>query len=80
MKFVIPNNDRSSNDPLNLRARDHPPQNARVDFALKVTGDIAIPLHQTDIRKPDSGSQFAPGAYLLSASAKITHHGPVTIR
>ena len=80
MKFVIPNNAQRSNDPLNLRSTDYPPKNARVDFALKVKGDIANPLHETNIRKPNYGSKFAPGTYLFSASAKITHDGPVTIR
>ena len=80
MKFVIPNNAQRSNDPLNLRSTDYPPKNARVDFAMKVKGDIANPLHETNIRKPDYGSKVAPGTYLLSASAKITHDGHVAIR
>ena len=80
MKFVIPNNAQRSNDPLNLRSTDYAPKNARVDFALKVKGDIANPLHETNIRKPNYGSKFAPGTYMLSASAKLTHHGPVIIR
>ena len=84
MKIVLPNNGRRSNDPLTiinrLRSSDYPPKNARVDFAFKVKGDIANPIHETNIRKPNYGSKFAPGTYLLSASAKITHDGPVTIR
>ena len=85
MKFVIPNNGQRSNDPFDLinhdyRWPDHPPKNARVDFAMKVKGDIANPLHEKNIRKPDYGSKVAPGTYLLSASAKITHDGHVAIR
>ena len=87
LKFAIPKNrGRRINDPLNLsfdsrfHSYDWPPQNAGVDFELKIKGDIANPLHETNIRKPDSGSQFAPGTYSFSASGKITHDGPVAIR
>ena len=86
LKVVIPNDSRRTNDPLNLsfdsrfHSYDFPPQNVRVDFELKVKGDIAKPLYGINIRKPDSASQFAPGTYLLSAPGKITHDGPVAIR
>ena len=64
----------------------------RVEFAFKVKGDIANPLHSTNIRRywktyyhqyyedPNYEPKSAPGTYLLFASAKVTHHGPVNIR
>ena len=59
-------------------------RDARLDFALKVKGDIANPLHETNIREPNfwssSRPKFAPGTYLLSAAAKINNDIPGTIR
>ena len=71
LKFVIPLRPRNPGDLS--------PKGARADFALKVKGGIANPLHYHSfgIRRPNYRSKFAPGTYMLSSSAKITHHGSV---